>query len=115
MSKLYKYLFIFILFGLIGCSGVKNLVKPDLQVPSTYGGGEELDSLTIADLGWCEFYGDEYLKDIIKRVLQENKNLQIAAERVEQAQSLYKVDKASLLPELSFRLPWNHETNEYYK
>ena len=115
MKNIYKYLFIFILAGVMSCSGVKNLTKPDLKIPSTLSVGEVLDSLTIADLGWWEFYGDEFLKDIINRVLKENKSLLMAAERVEQARYLYKVDKAALLPELSFRLPWNHETNNYYQ
>lgn len=98
-----------------GCSGVKNLQKPQLSIPGAYSGIDSLDSLTIADMGWWEFYGDENLKDIIEKVLEENKQLQIAAQRVEQAQYLYKVEKSKLLPELSFRLPWNHETNHYYK
>lgn len=98
-----------------GCGGVKNLTKPELQIPEYMGSEQNLDSLTIADLGWWEFYGDVYLKDIIDTVLAQNKNLQTAAERVEQAQYLYRVDRSRLLPELSFRLPWNHETNHYFK
>ena len=115
MKSLGRFFLIFIIIGLAGCSGVKNLSKPDIQLPLSLNGEEPLDSLTIADLGWWEFYGDEYLKEIMDRVIKENKNLLMAAERVEQAQYLYKVDKASLFPELSFRLPWNHETNDYYK
>ncbi|MCH5242245.1 MAG: TolC family protein [Muribaculaceae bacterium] len=115
MKLTYKFLIISIVVVLAGCSGVKNLTKPQLQLPISLEEGESLDSLTIADLGWWEFYGDDYLKEIINRVLKENKNLLIAAERVEQARYLYKVDNASLFPELSFRLPWNHETNHYYK
>ena len=114
-----RYIFNFILFASLiltaACSGVKNLNKPDLAIPETYGPYESLDSLTIADLGWWEFYGDENLKAIIERVLAENKQLQMAAQRVEQAQYMYRVDKAKQLPELSFRMPWNHETNNYYK
>lgn len=113
-----KIIIRFCLFALLlfsaACSGVKNLEKPDIRVPLSFP-GEELDSVTIADLGWWEFYGDEHLREILQRVLSENKRLQMAAARVEQARYLYKTDKAKLLPELSFRLPWNHETNSYYK
>lgn len=97
------------------CSGVKNLTKPDIEVPEYFGKEEVLDSLTIADLGWWEFYGDADLRAIIERVLNSNKRLLIAAQRIEQAQYLYKVERSKLLPELAFRLPWNHETNHYYK
>ncbi|MCH5230679.1 MAG: TolC family protein [Muribaculaceae bacterium] len=108
-------IYIIFLAFLCSCSAVKKLTKPELQMPETGTMGYSLDSLTIADLGWWEFYGDGYLRDIIDRVLSENKRLLMAAERVEQARYLYNVEKANLLPELAFRLPWNHETNHYYK
>ncbi|MCH5225254.1 MAG: TolC family protein [Muribaculaceae bacterium] len=104
-----------ILLVFASCSGVKNLTQPVIPIPSSLGGEEPFDSLTIADLGWWEFYGDEYLKEIIDSVLHNNKGLEMASARVQQARYLYDVDKASLLPELSFKLPWNHETNDYYK
>ena len=115
MKILNRFLIFFSFLLFISCSGVKNLTKPEIQLPVSLLPDQPLDSLTIADMGWWEFYGDENLKRIIERVLNENKRLLMAAERVEQAKYLYNVDKAKLLPELSFRLPWNHETNHYYK
>ncbi|MCH5228634.1 MAG: TolC family protein [Muribaculaceae bacterium] len=111
------HLCILILFALLcgGCSAVKKLTPPEVSLPSAESGYFDTDSLTIADLGWWEFYGDEYLKDIIQKVLENNKRLQMAAQRVEQSRYLLNADKAKLLPELSFRLPWNHETNSYYQ
>lgn len=110
-----KLLYLIGVILLSSCSGIKNLSKPELQVPESWGNEAQLDSLTIADLGWWEFYGDEYLKDILEKVLKANKQLLIAAERVEEARYLYSVEKSKLFPELSFRLPWNHETNSYYQ
>ena len=115
MKKFFHIIPFLIILLLTACSGVKNLTKPDLEVPQSWGGNESLDSLTIADLGWWEFYGDENLKAIIEKVLEANKRLLMAAERVEQSRLLYKVENSKLFPELSFRLPWNHETNHYYK
>ena len=106
-------LLVVVIFG--SCSGIKNLTQPQLNMPAHIAPSEEVDTLTIADIGWWEFYGDENLKSIISRTLDHNKQLQIAAERVEQAKYLYNVDKAKLLPELNFRLPWNHETNSYFQ
>ena len=113
MKKLIFPIFSFLI--LTSCSGVKNLTPARLDMPETIVKDIPLDSLTIADMGWWEFYGDEYLKEIITRTLENNKRLQMAAAKVEQAQYLYKVEKSKLLPELSFRLPWNLETNNYYK
>ncbi|MCH5223241.1 MAG: TolC family protein [Muribaculaceae bacterium] len=115
MKRLFYIFIISSFYILSSCSGVKNLSKPDIAIPENYGGINSLDSLTIADIGWWEFYGDKDLCEIIRKVLDNNKGLQMAAQRIEQAQYLYKVDKSKLLPELSFRLPWNHETNNYYK
>lgn len=108
---------LFALFLIIsgGCSAVKKLTPAQLNLPENIVEGEPIDSLTIADIGWWEFYGDDHLIEIIRRCLDNNKRLLMAAERVEQAQYLYRVEKAKLLPELSVKLPWNHETNHYYK
>lgn len=111
-SKIFPFL---ILLVFTACSGVKNLTKPNISMPESFGNQMPYDSLTIADLGWWVFYGDENLKNIIDTVLSKNKNILIAAQRIQQAQYLYKVDRSKLLPELSFRLPWNHETNDYFQ
>lgn len=114
--KILKYIyFIVVIIILSGCSAVKKLSQPHIEVPDKFGSEAPLDSLTIADLSWWEFYGDDCLRSIIEKVLNENKRLLIAAQRVEEAQYLYRVERSKLLPELSFRLPWNHETNDYFQ
>ena len=115
MKAVFRAFLALSLLAATGCSGVKRLVKPEIDLPATLDTGQELDSLTVADLGWWEFYGDECLCEIMERVLAENKHLQMAAQRIEQTQYLYKADKSKMLPELSFRLPWNRETNKYYQ
>ena len=115
MKAVFRVFLALCLVTVLGCSGVRKLAKPKVDLPATLDASQGLDSLTIADLGWWEFYGDEYLRDMIEKVLKENKRLQMAAQRIAQAQYLYKVDKAKLLPELAFRLPWNRETNKYYQ
>lgn len=99
---------------LAGCNAVKNLKKPALDIPQEVNGFSSLDSTTVTDIGWWEFYGDSLLRNIIEETLQNNKQLAIAAQRVEESQYIYKVDRAKLFPELAFTLPWNHETNDYY-
>ena len=111
--KFLQYIFIAFLF--VSCSAVKKLSQPDLNLPAEIVEGMEMDTLTLADIGWWEFYGDEYLDTLIERTLTNNKRLLMAAERVEQSRLQYNVEKAKLFPELSFKLPWNHETNHYYK
>lgn len=97
----------------VSCSAVRECRAPELNLPETLVAGE-VDSTTIADIGWWEFYGDAALCDIIRRTLDNNKDMLAAAARVEQMRQLYRIDKASRLPEISARVYGNRETNEYY-
>lgn len=115
MKQACAYIIFVLATVLAGCSAVKKLTPAQLNMPDQIVENQPIDSMTAADIGWWEFYGDEYLKDIIERTLNNNKRLQMAAARVEQAQYLYKVDRSKLLPELNFTLPWNNETNDYYE
>lgn len=97
----------------VSCSAVRECRAPELNLPETLVAGE-VDSTTIADIGWWEFYGDAALCDIIRRTLDNNKDMLAAAARVEQMRQLYRIDKASRLPEISARVYGNRKTNEYY-
>ncbi|WP_290534709.1 efflux transporter outer membrane subunit [Alistipes sp.] len=97
----------------VSCSAVRECRAPELNLPETLVAGE-VDSTTIADIGWWEFYGDAALCDIIRRTLDNNKDMLAAAARVEQMRQLYRIDKASRLPEISARVYGNRETNDYY-
>ena len=95
------------------CSAVKECRDPELNLPERIA-GVEADSLTIADTAWWEFYGDENLSRIIERTLANNRQIQAAAARVEQARQLYRVAKAERLPNFTASAPFNLETNDYY-
>lgn len=97
----------------VSCSAVRECRAPELNLPETLVAGE-VDSTTIADIGWWEFYGDAALCDIIRRTLDNNKDMLAAAARVEQMRQLYRIDKASRLPEISARVYGNRKTNDYY-
>ncbi|MCH5318335.1 MAG: TolC family protein [Paramuribaculum sp.] len=106
-------LLFFCLTLLTGCNGVKNLTPPSVDLPQNIGMEESHDTLTIADLRWWEFYGDEYLREIISKTLENNKRLAIAAARVEKARQQLGFDKANLLPTLGGNIYANRETNHY--
>ena len=95
------------------CSAVRECKAPELNLPENIA-GTELDSMTVADIAWWDFYGDEKLCRIIERTLANNRRIQAAAARVEQAREMYRIGKANRLPNLTFGVPFNHETNDYY-
>ena len=111
------YLVSAILLGVLcsGCNAVKKLHPAEIDMPSSIGGSSADDSLTIADLRWWEFYGDEYLRSIISKTLENNKRLGVAAARVEKARQQLGFDKANLFPTLNGQAYANRETNDYNK
>ncbi len=99
---------------LVSCSGVKGLQEPHLDLPSSYVGGVAEDSLSIADMDWWEFYADGPLRQIIRRTLENNRDVLKAAARVEEMRQLYGVEKLNLYPEVSGLISADNETNDYY-
>ena len=114
MKHIFRYLVtVLIPVTIYGCSAVRECKAPELNLPENIA-GTELDSMTIADIAWWDFYGDEKLCRIIERTLVNNRRIQAAAARVEQAREMYRIGKANRLPNLTFGVPFNHETNDYF-
>lgn len=96
-----------------GCSAVRQCKAPQLDLPATLA-GNSTDTTTLADIEWWKFYGDSALCRLIQRTLENNRDLQAAAARIEQARQAYRVDKADLFPTLNGSVVANRETNDYY-
>lgn len=101
MKSYSLYIMTLLLAGTIaltGCSGVKDLAKPDIDIPAEYSPGtaSNADSLTVADMEWWEFYADEPLRAIISRTLENNRDILRAASRVEELRQLYGIEKVNL-------------------
>lgn len=100
------------LSALSSCSGVKNLRKPDLKLPAETVSGY-VDSLSYSDLAWWEYYTDPTLKSLISRALDNNRDMLIAAARVEELRQLYGVEKLNYFPTISGLVAADRETNDY--
>ncbi len=96
------------------CSGTRNLARPDLNMPDVYDGSASTDSMSIADVSWWNFYSDTTLCYMINEALTHNRDLLIAAARVEELGQMYGVEKLCYLPVLSGALSADNETNDYY-
>ena len=105
--------FLCAIFLLASCSGTKKLVKPQLDLPDEFIPGIT-DSLCIADMEWWRFYTDTTLCYIIGETLEHNRDILIAAAKVEELAALYGVDKLNYLPEISGLIGETRETNDYY-
>lgn len=96
-----------------GCSGVKNLTKPQTVVPDSYTDRIENDATCMAEMDWWNFYSDTTLCRFIGRALENNRDILTAAARVEQMREMFGIDKANLLPAINGSAYANHETNNY--
>lgn len=85
--------------GLLGgCSLAPQYTRPEAPVAASYpadpaGSGTEIR--------WREFFPDHRLQALIKVALDNNRDLRMAALRIEEARALYNIQSADLLPNLN--------------
>lgn len=113
MKALRVYIIILMAVIFAACSGTKNLPKPELDMPEEFF-PHASDSVSIADMAWWKFYTDSTLCYIISETLEHNRDILIAAARVEELSALYGVDKLNYLPDISGLIGETRETNDYY-
>lgn len=83
---------------LTGCSLAPRYEQPELPVAAAY--PTETSSLT-APAGWREFFPDQRLQSLIATALDNNRDLRIAALRIEEARAQYNIQSADLWPNLN--------------
>ena len=111
--KVRIYIFLAaVAIALASCSGVKNLAKPDLQLPTELA-GNSTDSITAADIDWMNFFADPQLVAIIKETLAHNRDFLAAGARVQELKELYGITASNFFPTLTAQAYADHETNDY--
>ena len=97
MSRLVLLLSITLIAA--GCALGPSYQRPDVPVPDTFRGapaGASPDSL--ADLQWSALFDDPALTALVTTALQQNFDLRIAAERVQQARAVYRIQRSERFP-----------------
>lgn len=113
--RILKYISIITLSVYIFSScnvAVRMCKEPQLNMPSEIIEGE-LDSLTISDIKWWEFYGDEVLCKFISYALKNNKDILAAASRVQQMRELNRMSRTSFYPKISASAMADYEIENY--
>lgn len=108
----YAIVVLAVTLALASCSGVKNLKAPELNLPPAIALAS-VDSATIADADWWQIYSDSTLTRIIRRVLANNHDLKIAADRIEELRQLYGIDRLVYTPTVTGLIGADRETNHY--
>ncbi len=90
-------LFIFIL-TLAACRAGRDYQRPGLALPAQF--ANNVDTASIADLEWKQFFTDTSLRGLIDRALKGNFDLQLALRRVDEAQQYLKQARVNWTPSL---------------
>ncbi len=82
------------------CSTSRYCQKPDLgEVPESF--AAEAGDSSFADSGWREVFREPELQKLIEKALTYNKDVLIAAERLNEMRYKYRMQKAAQLPAVS--------------
>ncbi|HYC43364.1 MAG TPA: AdeC/AdeK/OprM family multidrug efflux complex outer membrane factor [Noviherbaspirillum sp.] len=90
---------------LSACSLAPVYDRPDAPIPTTYPAeatpqGGQIAYVT-ADNGWREFFQDPRLQALIEAALVHNRDLRVAALRIEEARAQYNITGADMLPNIA--------------
>lgn len=101
-TKVYKYLLVVTIAGLLitSCKVTQPYQAPTVKTDSLYRNVTTTDTVTIANLRWSELFTDPALQQLISEGIAKNIDLQVAYNRIQQAQANYSQSKAAFLPSL---------------
>jgi outer membrane protein, multidrug efflux system len=82
-----------------GCTVGPNYQRPSVDAPQSWR-FEDREAKDVANTAWWEQFNDPVLNDLIRIAIEENKDLKIAAARVEEFAGLYGTTRAALFPQV---------------
>src|SRR6266571_3429761 len=86
---------------LSGCVMGPNYQRPKLDTPAAFRGADTTAGKdSLADTHWSDLFKDPVLTDLIKTALQQNYDVNIAAERVLEARAQLGISDSELFPAL---------------
>jgi multidrug efflux system outer membrane protein len=87
------------LVWLVGCMVGPDYERPKVDVPPAWRMSDKA-AKAITNPAWWEQYGDPVLNELVKTALEENKDLQIAAARIDQFLGQLTTTRAALYPQV---------------
>jgi multidrug efflux system outer membrane protein len=100
---MYKILLIVGMFLLAACSQTAEFQRPPPPIPVVWpNGASGVEKGEAAKTHWSAFFTDPRLQALIEAALESNRDLRIAAARVEEARAQYGVVRADQVPSVNF-------------
>ncbi len=89
-----------VLLATSSCTVGPDYTPPQVSLPQGWRDLEGAQGETLANVPWWDLFQDPVLHELIKVALAQNKDLQIAVERIEEARALYGITRADFYPKL---------------
>lgn len=89
-------------FALAGCMVGPDYERPQVDLPGAFR-FEAKATPSLADTRWWEQFQDPVLNDLIRIALEENRDIKIAAARVEEFLGRFGVTRAQLFPQVGLQ------------
>jgi len=104
MKKTLKHIgFVLLIAGITySCKVGPNYQEPEDETPETYRYTSNATD-SIINMKWWQLFNDPTLDTLITIALRENKNLLIAASRIEQSRANVKFNKADMGPKIGIQ------------
>jgi NodT family efflux transporter outer membrane factor (OMF) lipoprotein len=84
---------------LAGCSFAPAHIRPPQPVPQAYAAASAA-GLSVAQVGWYDFFREEQLRALIAAALDNNRDIRVASGRVAEARAAWRIQGSALYPEL---------------
>jgi multidrug efflux system outer membrane protein len=90
-----------LMWALAGCMVGPNYKRPAVESPQSWR-FEDREARDLANTAWWEQFNDPVLNDLIRTALEENKDVKIAAGRIEEFAGQYMSTRAGLYPQIGY-------------
>ncbi len=99
MKKLARIVTLMMIVSFTGCAMGPDFKKPVVETPNTFRFSDS-ESKEVVNLKWWESFDDPVLYSLVATALTDNKDLMIAASRIEEARAALGFTKADQYPRL---------------
>ncbi|HNR10399.1 MAG TPA: TolC family protein, partial [Nitrosomonas europaea] len=82
---------------LSGCSLIPEYSRPPAPLPASYT-ADDTNAMDAAPESWQQYFTDPVLQNLINIALEQNRDLRIAALRIEEARAQYDIQRSAKLP-----------------
>lgn len=109
-------LFALLTLSMSSCKLGQKYSRPDLNLPDKVSEevlSQDNDSTSVADISWEELYTDPILQDLIRKALNNNKDMQIAAAKIKEMIAAKRISFANMFPEFGLQLYGEKEVLNY--